>query len=416
MDDAGTDYLPRGIRSTLDAALADTPVVCLLGPRQVGKTTLVRRLSPDLAYVSMDEAPLQQTARDDPAGFVAGLPDRVILDEVQLAPEVMAPIKLAVDRDRQPGRFILTGSANLLLLPTLTESLAGRMEVIHLHPLTESEKERQAGTFLRKLLQGALEPDIRPDDPGTGEALVRRLLAGGYPEAVRRSPDRARVWHHNYLTSIMERDVREIAQIRQVDDLARLLSYLAQQGASLLNVSNLSKALLLDRTTVDHYLTVLQRLFLIRLLPAWQRNHAKRLIKTPKVHVVDSGLAATLMDLHADDWNLQRQRFGNLLESFVVQQIAAQVAWTDPRLKLYHYRDKDQVEVDCVLTRGARVWGIEVKASQSVSNEDVKGLVRLARIVDADFAGGIVFYNGRSIVPLADGQFHAVPLAKLWEW
>lgn len=415
MDGDYSDYLPRKMQEALEVALKDTPVVCVLGARQVGKSTLVRRLAPERAFISLDEEPFARTAKADPEGFVNGLPEFVTLDELQRVPELMPAIKLAVDRDRRPGRFVLTGSANLLLLPTLTESLAGRMEILRLHPFTEAEKDGQEGAFLRGLLAGKLRPEIKSSDPYSGQALVKRLLAGGYPEAFQRTPDRARVWHRQYLEAIMERDVRDVAQIRDVEGLARTLELLAQQGASLLNVSELGKALALARATVDHYLAVLQRLFLVRLLPAWHRNHAKRLVKAPKVHLTDSGLAATLMDLHEEDWNTNRARYGHLLESFVIQQLRAQAAWTDPALKLFHYRDKDQVEVDCVMTRGSRVWGVEVKASQSVGERDVKGLVRLADQAGQGFERGIILYGGSSIIRLGDDRFHAVPISKLWE-
>ncbi len=403
------------MRAALEEALADTPVVCVLGPRQIGKSTLVQRLAPDRAYISLDDASFARTAGSDPVGFVNGLPDFITLDEVQQIPELMPAIKLAVDRDRRPGRFLLTGSANLLLLPTLTESLAGRMEIIRLHPLAEAEKQQQAGNFLENFLAGKLQAEIRPSDPDSGHNLVRRLLAGGYPEAFRRRPARASAWHRQYLEAIMERDVKCVAQIRDIEGLARTLELLAQQSAALLNVSRLGDALSIARATVDHYLAVLQRLFLIRLLPAWHRNHAKRLVKAPKVHLTDSGLAAALMDLQAQDWNTHRERFGHLLETFVVQQLAVQAAWTDPALKLFHYRDKDQVEVDCVLTRGSRVWGVEVKASQSVGKREARGLVRLAEQAGEDFQRGIVLYGGNSIIRLGDDRFFAVPIAKLWE-
>jgi predicted AAA+ superfamily ATPase len=394
--------------------LEDTPVVAVLGPRQVGKSTLVRELAPDRPFYDLDVAAFGETATADPAGFLEGLPAVVTLDEVQRVPELLRAIKVSVDRDRRPGRFLLTGSANLLLLPHLSDSLAGRMEVIHLHPLTEAEKERAPGRFLETFLAGELQPEIRPQT-ATSLALVRRILAGGFPEACTRSASRARVWHQQYLRAILERDVRDIAKVRDVHELGRLLKTLANQSASLLNVSNLSRDLNLSRATVHHYIEVLERLFLIRQLPAWHRSAAKRLVKSPKLHLPDTGLAATLMDLNEADWNARRSAFGRLLESMVLQQLVAQAGWTDPALGFWHFRDKDQEEVDCVITRGSRVWGIEVKASQSVSASDTKGLRRLAQQTGADFAGGIVFYSGNSVMPLCDGAFLAVPLAKLWE-
>lgn len=413
--DADRSLFPRSLAPVLREALADTPVVCLLGPRQSGKTTLAQQLAPDRAFVSLDEHNYYQTAGADPDGFVASLPEAVTLDEVQRVPALLSAIKRAVDRDRRPGRFLLTGSANLLLVPTVTESLAGRMEMAQLYPLTESEKMRQPGCFLGDLLNGALKPGIRPEAEPAGPALAERLVAGGYPEPLTRTPSRARQWHRQYLRSIVERDVQDVARVRDARELARLLELLAQRNAALLNTCNLANSLGLHRATVEHYIAVLERLFLVRRLPAWHRNPAKRLVKTPKIHLLDSGLAATLADLIAADWLDHRDRMGHLLESFVVQQLMAQATWTEPDLRFWHYRDKDRVEVDVVLTRGRKTWGIEVKAAGALTAKDGRGLVRLADRCGENFESGVLLYTGRDRLPLADERILAVPLSDLWE-
>ena len=413
--DANRSLFPRSLEPVIREALADTPVVCLLGPRQCGKTTLVQQLAPNRAYVSLDEHNYHQTALADPAGFVASLPDAVTLDEVQRAPELLHAIKRAVDQDRRPGRFVLTGSANLLLVPTVTESLTGRMEIAQLHPLTESEKARAPGRFLSDLLNGAIKPGIRPETAPEEPSLPERLVAGGYPEPLTRPPVRSRQWHRQYLRSIIDRDVQDVARVRDARELARLLELLALRSAGILNTSNLANTLGLHRSTVDTYVAVLERLFLVRRLPAWHRNPAKRLIRTPKVHLLDTGLAATLANLTAYDWLGRRDRMGHLLESFVVQQLIAQAAWTEPDLRFWHYRDKDRVEVDIVITRGRKTWGIEVKASRALTPGDGNGLVRLADRCGEDFESGVLLYAGRDRLPLADERILAVPLSELWE-
>lgn len=414
MDDKD-QRLPRSIAANIGQALADTPVVCLLGPRQSGKTTLVQMLAPERAYISLDENNYFHVAHDDPSGFIDSLPPEVTIDEVQRVPALLPAIKRAVDKDRRPGRFLLTGSANLLLLPKVSESLAGRMEVIQLHPLTESEKERMPGAFLRMLLDGSLKPEIPGINKGEGRYLSERLIAGGYPEPLTRSPDRARQWHRQYLKSIIERDVQDVARIRDGDELARLMELLAYRTANLLNTSGIANALGIHRTTIDHYLSILERLFLVRRLPAWHRNSAKRLVKTPKIHLIDSGLASTLADLQANDWTDKREDMGHLLESFVVQQLIAQAGWTDPDLRFFHYRDKDKVEVDLVITKGRKTWGVEVKASQTVNNKDIKGLVRLAEQCGSDFQGGLILHAGVDSLPVgARPLFLAMPLNKVW--
>lgn len=407
---------PRPLAASLKAALRDTPVVCLLGPRQSGKTTLARALEPRYAYVTFDDAATLAFARADPTGFVAALPPRAILDEIQRVPELLRTLKLAVDRDRRPGRFVLTGSANLLLLPRLGDSLAGRMEVVQLHPLTAAEQARAPGRFLAALLSGKLRPAIATTTaPQAPLALARRIVAGGFPEAVARSAARARSWHREYLRTLLERDVQDVARVRDTAAVGRLLEMLALRTAELLNVSSLGNDLDLRRETVEHYLAVCERLYLVRRLPPWHRNQANRLIKSPKVHLVDSGLAATLTAITAADWSTQRTRFGHLLESFVVQQLVAQAGWTDPDLRFWHYRDKDQVEVDLVITRGRKTWGVEVKSAVTATPADGQGLRRLAEQCGGDYQQGVLLYAGDSAFALGDGRDLVLPLARLWE-
>ncbi len=406
---------PRLLIPVIREAMTDTPVVCLLGPRQSGKTTLAQTLAPDRAFVSLDEKSYYKVATEDPVGFVASLPDAVTLDEVQRAPDLLPAIKRVVDRDRRSGRFLLTGSANLLLLPKITESLAGRMEIAHLQPLTEAEKMRTQGRFLNDLLEGAFVTGIEPGRKSVGPTLAKLLVAGGYPEPLTRPSHRARQWHRQYLHNIIERDVQDVTRVKDGHELAHLLELLALRSAQLLNVSNLARDLGLHRETVEHYLAVLERLFLVRRLPAWHRNRAKRLVKSPKVHLLDSGLAATLADLTAGDWLDARDRMGHLLESFVVQQLIAQAAWTDPDLRFWHYRDKDRIEVDVVISRGRKVWGVEVKAAGTLSSGDGRGLARLADCCGKDFQRGILLYAGEDLLPLADTRMLAVPLRELWE-
>ena len=405
----------RPLAASLKAALRDTPVACLLGPRQSGKTTLARMLEPRYAYVTFDDAATLAFAQADPTGFVAALPARAILDEIQRVPELLRTLKLAVDRDRRPGRFVLTGSANLLLLPGLGDSLAGRMEVVQLHPLTAAEQARASGRFLAALLAGRLKPAIATAAAQPPLALAGRIVAGGFPEAVARSPARARAWHREYLRMLLERDVRDVARVRDTAAVGSLLEMLALRTAELLNVSSLGNDLDLRRETVEHYLAVCERLYLVRRLPPWHRNQASRLIKTPKVHLLDSGLAATLTGLTAADWNTQRIRFGHLLESFVVQQLVAQAGWTDPDLRFWHYRDKDQVEVDLVITRGRQTWGVEVKSAVTATPADGQGLRRLAAQCGADYQRGVLLYAGDSAFALGDGRNLAMPLARLWD-
>lgn len=406
---------PRLLAGALREALGDTPVVCLLGPRQCGKTTLVRQIAPDRPCISFADENYRRVAQSDPLGFVAALPPTITLDEAQRVPELLSTIKLAVDRDRRPGRFLLSGCSNLLLASRVTESLAGRVEIVQLHPLTEAEKERQPGRFLRTVLESGFHPRIGERFSPVSPTLPERMVAGGYPAALDRSARQARPWWRKYLHGLIERDIQDVAPVRHVHELSRLLEVQAVNTGMLWNASNVARTLGLHRETADHYLTVLERLFLLRWLPAWYGEAAQRLVRTPKVHLLDSGLTAFLAKLSPEDWLGQRDRMGRLLESFVVQQIIAQGAWTDPALQFWHYRDKDQVEVALVLTRGSRTWGIDVNASATLAPSDGQGLRRLAAACGEDFQSGLVLYNGPDVLPLRGERILAVPLSSLWD-
>ena len=404
---------PRYATTALTAALQDTPVVCLLGPRQVGKTTLVREHLPDQRYLSLDDPNLFTAAKVDPLGFVRGLPERVTIDEVQRVPELFPIIKLSVDENRDSGRFLLTGSANLRLLPQVQESLAGRMEIVRLHPLSELEKQHGERSLLRYLVEGALEPRII-DSGRIIDGLAKAVCGGGYPEPNTRSRQGARRWFQNYVESIIQRDVRDIAEVYKEEELLKLVSLLAHRTANLLNISNIAKVLGIDRDTTVRYLTILERLFLVRRLPAWHRNRAKRLIKSPKIHVVDSGLAAHALRLTESDWDSHGSEFGGLLESFVVQQLICQADWFDDGLTFSHYRDKEQLEVDLVIERGREVWGVEVKRAASFNASDGVGLAKLAEQAGSQFKGGVLLYSGTNCLPLSTAGCFAVPTDWLW--
>lgn len=377
---------------------------------------MAQHVSPDRAYVTLDDPSSYNFALDDPKGFIGELPEYVTIDEVQRVPELSLAIKQSVDTNRKPGRFLLTGSANLLQLPRLSDSLAGRMEWLELQPFSEAEKEGSAGLFLETWMSSKLVSGITSSTPPQASSLPRRVIAGGYPEASCRSPERARKWQEQYIQSIIERDIRDISQIRDSADTGRLLEYLSHQTAQLLNVTETAKALGHTRATVEKYLSILEKLYLVRRLPAWHRNVQKRLIKSPKIHFRDSGLAAALAGITDDTWKIDRSAFGHLLESFVLQQLQNQAARMPGKTRLWHYRDKDQVEVDCVLTQGNRTWGVEIKAAATVRPSDADGLKRLASQARTDFQGGIVFYDGTSILPIdRELKLYAVPISKLWE-
>lgn len=410
----GSAY-PRFATPRLEQALAESPVVLIHGPRQCGKTTLAQAVGDALgyAYFSFDDAVTLAAATSDPVGFVGDLPGRAVLDEVQRAPSLFTALKRAVDRDRRPGRFLLTGSANVLLLPTLADSLAGRMEILRLHPLAQSEMAGVEPTFLDSLLGRGFK--ARPYER-LGKELIRRIVAGGYPAALARTtPRRRATWYRDYIETLVQRDVRDLARIASLDALPRLLTLAAGQTARLLNVSDLAAPFQVSRPTIREYVTLLERIFLLEELPPWHSNRLSRLIKTPKLHLTDTGVACALLGLDEAALSDDRGTLGQLLETFVLQEIRRQASWRDDDLRLHHLRDKDGVEVDLVIEQGGRTLAaVEVKASATVTAADFRGIRRLRGAVGKRFACGVVLYDGEASVGFGDGLF-AVPIRTLWE-
>jgi uncharacterized protein len=407
--------LPRLIEPELRDALADSPVVLIHGPRQCGKTTLARSVGDSLgyAYLNLDDPTQRAAAEADPVGFIQDLPERAIIDEVQRAPALFAAIKTVVDRNRRPGRFLLTGSANVLLLPKLADSLAGRMEIIRLFPLAQVEIERRQPGFLDALFGSGF---VSRQTARLGPALAGRIVAGGYPSALTRvsSLRRAR-WYRNYLEAMVQRDVRDLARIAALDTLPRLLEVAAGQTARLVNVSELASPFQLSRPTIRDYITLLERVFLIDELPAWHSNRLSRLVKTAKLHIGDTGLAAALLGFDAESLYRDRPLYGQMLESFVFQELRRQAGAHSAEIRFHHFRDKDGYEVDLVLEHsGRRLAGIEVKAAASVANRDFRGLRKLAAATGERFAAGVVLYDGETSIRFDDRMF-AIPIRALWE-
>lgn len=404
--------IPRLAASRVAEALADTPVVMVTGPRQSGKTTLVRTFaSRGRTYVTLDDDTVLAGVRGDPVGFLRGL-DRAVIDEVQRAPELLRAIKRAVDEDRQPGRFLLTGSANVLALPLVSESLAGRMEIVSLLPLSRVEIEGCQPSFLKSAFAGRV---VSPRQGLAGEALVNAILTGGYPEMLRRkTPSRRQAWARAYVRALLQRDVRDIAAVEKLDAMSRLFRALAYQSGTLVNFAQAGGRIGLDDKTTRKYVAIFEQLFVVRRVEPWLRNQLKRLVRTPKVHFLDSGLLAATVDVTAERIAKDRATLGPLLEAFVFSEIVKQTEWLDGTCTIHHYRDKDQDEVDIVVEGpDGDVIGVEVKAAATVGVGDFKGLRKLAAACGKNFRLGAVLYDGDHVVPFGD-RMVAAPVACLW--
>ncbi len=419
MDDSEPPkLLARNLAPAIRAALADTPVVMLNGPRQSGKSTLARALAEahdEARFITLDEAAVLSAAQASPTDFIADLGGHpVVIDEVQRVPDLFLAIKAAVDRDRRPGRFLLTGSADVLLLPRVSESLAGRMEIHTLWPLSQGEIEGVREAFIDAAFTGEF-----PTRAGGGQlgrpALFRRILRGGFPEIQwREDPERRRAWFESYITTILQRDVRDIANIEGLTEMPALLALLAARSTALVSFAELSRSSRIPQTTLKRYLALLEMSFFYRPLPAWSGNLGKRLTRSPRVMLTDTGLQAHLLGLEEVDTGRPDPSIGPLLETFVLTELRKQLGWSRTRPRLYHFRTTTGQEVDIVLEdRRGRMVGIEVKASAGVSDRDFRHLRSLAEKLGERFHRGIVLYTGAE--PLGFGRhLMALPIPFLW--
>ena len=396
----------RNITDHLLQALADTPVVLVNGARQTGKSTLVQSdelVEPGRQYLTFDDPSILAAAKRDPSGFVSGLNTPVILDEVQHVPEVFQVIKLAVDRKREPGRFLLTGSANVLLLPKLSESLAGRMEVLTLWPFSQGEINGVQEVFIDTLFSKQPAWHTGKSSASPRADLFERILAGGYPPvATRRQGARRKAWFQSYLMTILQRDIRDLTNISDFTAVPQLLSVAASRAGGLLNFADLSRSLSLPQTTLRRYFALLETTFLVQLLRPWSVNTGQRAILTPKVYLNDTGLLAHLVGLTLERLELD-------------PGMRKQSAWSETQPGFFYWRTASGQEVDIVLEDSAgRIVGIEVKASATLRGSDIRGLEALAKAAPKRWLGGVVLYTGSEIVPFAK-TLHGVPVSRLWQ-
>ncbi|HXG68207.1 MAG TPA: ATP-binding protein [Blastocatellia bacterium] len=408
-------FYQRNLEAAVYQALTDTPIVLLIGARQAGKSWLARRIAEKISatYLTLDDMAVFTAASVDSQGFIAGLPGPVVLDEAQRVPALFLAIKSAVDRDRRPGRFLLTGSANVLLLPRIADSLAGRMEVLTLWPLSQGEIKGIREGFVDTLFSDSLP--LFKEEPADRAELLTSVLRGGYPEALaRQAPDRRAAWFSSYITTILQRDVRDIANIEDLTALPRLLTLLATRPAALLNFADISRSLGIPQTTLKRYMALLETTFLIQQIPAWFANLGKRLTKSPKLVISDTGLLSYLSGLSMQRLEEFPDLLGGLLENFVAMELRKQLAWSERQPQLFHFRSQTGQEVDLALEDNTgQVVGIEVKASASIHPGDLSGLKALANLLGERFRRGVVLYLGRQIVPFQE-NIHALPISALW--
>jgi hypothetical protein len=415
------DYLymlHRHLTGRVLEALADTPAVLVNGARQTGKSTLVHSAEfagQNRQYLTFDDPGILAAAKRDPNGFVAGLNMPITLDEVQHVPEIFSVIKAAIDRKRQAGHFLLTGSANVMLLPKLSESLAGRMEVLTLWPFSQGELHRVRESFVDTLFSQKLVGWAGKIATVTRDELLEIALAGGYPLAIaRRSATRRDAWFQSYVMTMLQRDIRDLANIADVTAVPRLLSVVAARAGGLLNFADLSRSVALPQTTLKRYFALLEGTFLVQLLRPWARNLGKRIIQTPKVYLNDTGLLAYLLGATVDRLKAEGNLAGAVLENFVLMELRKQSTWSTTQPDLFYWRTASGQEVDVVLEdRAGRVVGVEVKAAATLSANDLRGLQALATAAGKHWVRGVVFYTGTEVIPFS-ANLHGVPMSRLW--
>jgi predicted AAA+ superfamily ATPase len=387
-------YRERKLAGPLAEALADTPVVVVAGPRQAGKSTLAEHVVAERAgtWLTLDDATILDTARADPVGFVSGRSELVGIDEAQRVPELLLAVKAEVDRERRPGRFLLTGSTRLLGAPKLADSLAGRMEALTLWPFTQAELHDTVAEpgFIDRAFADDLA-GLRPS-PVTRAEVLDRARAGGFLPALTRTDRRRSAWFDSYVSGVIDREVRAVTDAIYLRELPRLLRLVASRTSGELNITDLARDLGLSRPTIDTYLAHLEAVFLIQTIPAWSTNLTTRGVR-----------------IHSDP-----ELAGRLIETFVAGELRAQAEWSQSRPGLFHFRDRTGLEVDLVLESGdGRVVGVEVKAGATVRVEDLRGLRMLEQRLGADFAAGVVLCTAAEPRHLG-GRLWTLPLSVLW--
>ena len=410
-------YIKRHARRRLLEALNVRPVVFLNGPRQAGKSTLVQSIAQKdypAEYVTFDSTTQMAAAANSPESYLKERKGALIIDEVQLVPEIFRALKVVVDELRLEhpklkGRFLLTGSANIMALPKLSDPLVGRMSVLTLYPLAASEALGGKGNFIERLFNKDFEAD------SAKHKLVETIRSATYPEISGSEKLERTTWFDGYLTTILQRDVRALAEIEKLSTLPNLLRILANRAGGLVNDADIARDAGLNPVTSRNYKTLLKMLFLTFELAPWSRNIGKRLVKSPKGYMSDTLLLCHLMQYELSDLEQNRpELFGHVLENFVATELLKLMTFQNDKMDLYHFRTSDNKEVDFVLEKSnGQLAAIEVKQKDSVSKADFKGLEELQRLAGHDFICGIVLYRGRDVVPFGQNLW-AVPVSNLW--
>jgi predicted AAA+ superfamily ATPase len=411
----------RRVVDLLYAMLATSPVVAITGPRTAGKSTLARELTATKGgtLLDLDDPAVRRLAEDDPTAFVGDLAEPVVLDEFQRAPNVLAAIKAELNRDRRPGRFVLTGSARHDVVPDLAEFLTGRVELLTLWPFARAELIPGAPSVVDRLFDGSFLRLRRTSEPALSRAdVVDLVLQGGYPIAVGLPPEARTRWFANLATLAVERIAEDVAPLRRTDVAGKFLRLSAARTGQLLNAAEIGRDVGIGRDQAGNYLRLFELAYLVLQLPAWSTNLSSREAKRPKIHLVDSGLAAHLQGITAKRLSpvdpAAVSRFGALLETFVVTEVIKQLGWASQHVDAFHFRTNDGVEVDLVLeAMDGQVCAIEVKAAGGLTPGATRGLEYLRDRLAERFVAGLVLTMGSQAQRIGD-RLAVAPIDTLW--
>lgn len=407
--------LHRHAKPLVLEALAASRAVCVLGARQVGKSTLVQEIAArehPASYLTLDDDQTRRAALEDPTAFVDAITGPAVIDEIQRAPDLMLAIKVRLDSRNDRGQFLLTGSANVITLPTIADALPGRVDYVRLWPFSQGELEGDQESFIDRLFAG--EPPLLQDAPRGRGAYAQRIASGGFPDVQDRSLRTRSRFFSSYLETILGRDIPDVSKVHDATAVTRLLAVAAGRSAGLMNARAMGSVLGSDHKTIAVHAQLLEDLFLIRRLPPWHVNLNSRQVKTPKLHLVDTGLLTHLVNADAQRLERDAQLAGQVFETFVAMELERQREWSESEPSLLHYRDNQQREVDIVLEkRGGEIVGVEVKSATTVRSRDFAGLRHLRDRLGDRFKAGVVLYTGERTLPFGD-RLMAVPLCGLW--
>ncbi len=399
----------RSIESILKEALDISPIVLISGARQVGKSTLCMEL--DKEYRVFDNLNERESAFTDPLGYVSSLPKPVILDEIQKVPQILEAIKIDVDKNRINGNFLLTGSANVLDMKAAKDTLAGRIIEISMWALSQKEIHHKANENIVDVL---FKEDISTLKISkiSYNTILNSIINGGYPEILKIKTIRGKgLWFNSYISTYVERDIRDVGELRDISAFIRFFNIIAPRSCSLLNKSDLANDSSLSEATVNNYLSMLEMIYQISLIKPYSSNISKRFIKSQKLFMNDSGVLCHLLDITDVEKLLSSHKKGNVIETFVYSELLKHISYSLISPKIYHYRTNDKKEIDFILEKGNKIIAIEVKSSQSIKIDAFKHIIDFQNRSSSEVIG-IVFYGGDTILPFGDKDYKrfALPL------